>query len=174
MRKKSMALAGFLVVALGCAGSRMATFRPLDTDLRPYSSFAFAVETKVTEDVTMEMTALEEQVILKVKELTLFQAVTLGEPEQPSEATLFVKAVISQIKKVSGSKRFFMGAFAGKASMTTDIFFIDAATGETLGAYSVTGESGGTGVSGGTNEAILKAAEGIAQIISEHSVQKSG
>ncbi len=58
--------------------------------------------------------------------------------------------------------------------MNTGIFFVDAVTGETLGALSVTGESGGTGLSGGTSEAVLKAAERIAQIISEHSERMSG
>ena len=69
---------------------------------------------------------------------------------------------------MSAGARFMLGAFAGKATMTTDVDFIDAASGKTLGSYSIKGKSGGTGVSGGTSDAVKKAAEGIAQVISEN------
>jgi hypothetical protein len=49
--------------------------------------------------------------------------------------------------------------------MTCDFSLVDAANGTTLGAYSVKGESGSTGYSGGTSDAVKKTAEGIAKVI---------
>ena len=119
-----------------------------------------------------EITDLEYMVANNIKELNIFQDVTLGDYSETSESTLLVKLSIMKIKKVGGFERFMLGAFAGKASMTTDVVFVDAASGKELGSYSVTGQSGGTGVSGGTSDAVREAAEGVAKVISENFTGK--
>ena len=55
-----------------------------------------------------------------------------------------------------------LGAAAGRASMTTEITLVDSSTGRTLGSYTVIRQSGGSGLAGGTSEAVTKTAEAIA------------
>ena len=75
---------------------------------------------------------------------------------------------ISEIKKVSGAKRFSLGSFAGRAKIKADITFIDAEAQVTIGSYTITGESGNTDFSGGTGDAIEKTSEAIVEIIQEN------
>jgi hypothetical protein len=158
-----------VLVLAGCtARTQMVPLESLDTNLSPYTRAVVTAETAIAEDVTQELSVLKELTLTKLKELNTFQEVRLGAPEDAAPGTLHVKITISKIKKVSGGARFMLGAFAGRATMTTDVLFIDAASGKTLGSYSITGESGGTGYSGGTSDAVKKTAEGIAQVVSEH------
>jgi hypothetical protein len=122
----------------------------------------------VAEDVEKERTDLEGLALAKIKALNMFQSVQLGDGAGAQAGTLIATASISKIKKVGGVKRFFMGAFAGRASMTTDIMFVDGESQREIGSYSITGQSGGTGVSGGTSDAVKKAAEGIADLLAKN------
>lgn len=158
-----------LVMLGGCAaGYKMMPLRPLETDLQSYSSVILSVESDVTEDVQKEITDLEELALAKIKALNIYKSAELGEGTEAGEGTIIVKATIKEIKKVSGFTRFMAGAFAGRASMTTEVSFIDASSKKTLGTYSITGESGGTGMSGGTSDAVKKAAEGIAETLQKN------
>ena len=152
----------------GCGGSTMEVKQPLEKSLSPFTHFAFSCETNVAEDVTEEITELEERVAEEVKSLALFDSVELGSDKEFPPGTLQVTATIMEIEKVSEGERFLLGAFAGQASMTIDVIFEDAATGETLGSFSITGESGGTGLSGGTSQAIDETATAIRDLIREH------
>jgi hypothetical protein len=49
--------------------------------------------------------------------------------------------------------------------MTTEIRLVDASTGKTIGRYTVTGESGGSGLAGGTSDAVSKTAEAVAGLL---------
>jgi hypothetical protein len=49
--------------------------------------------------------------------------------------------------------------------MTADVIFADAVTRDTLGVYTVTGKSGGTGVSVGTESAVKHTVEAITELI---------
>jgi hypothetical protein len=55
--------------------------------------------------------------------------------------------------------------------MTTEIAIVDASTGKTLGSYTVTGESGGSGLSGGTSDAVVKTAEAVAALLGGGAVR---
>jgi hypothetical protein len=127
----------------------------------------------VTADVRKESSDLEGLVVSKIKALNAFKSVQLQSgpaakgAAKPAARTLLVKVVIAHVKKVGGTKRFMLGVGAGRASMTTEITFVQARTGEELGSYSVTGESGGSAFSGGTSDAVQKTAEGIADVISK-------
>ncbi|NIO02176.1 MAG: DUF4410 domain-containing protein [Candidatus Latescibacteria bacterium] len=156
-------------VLVGCtAQSKMVSLRPLDTDLRPYTSMVVSVEPLVTEDVEKEIAALESLIVAKVEEVGVFEDVQVGSAEDSTEGTLLVKVTITEIKKVSEGQRFWLGAFAGRATMTTEVLFMVAVSRQTLGSYSITGESGGTGFSGGTGHAIDKTATGIADVIAKN------
>lgn len=167
--RRTMKTAGFIALQallVGCSSrSTMVTVQPLVANLGTYSSVVLSVQSAVTDDVKKEMSDLEGLALSKIKALNLFQNTQLGDGTGAQPGTLIVKASITKIKKVSGTTRFLLGAFAGRASMTTDVLVIDAADGKTLGSYSITGQSGGTGVSGGTSDAVQKAAEGIADIL---------
>ena len=170
--KSKIIIALFSIIVIiffsGCGGSSMTVQQPIEKSLTPFSNFLFYCESNVAEDVTEEITELEAEVAKEVKTLAVFDSIMLGDTEEVTDGTLKVKATIQQIDKVSGAERFFLGAFAGSASMTIDVLFSDAATGETLGAFSITGESGGTGLSGGTSEAITETAIAIRDLIKEN------
>lgn len=157
-----------VAIIVGCASSELVVRKPLETKLNQYSKFIFNAESNVTEDVAEEIASLEELAINRVIELNLFKTTELGSGENADDGSLVVKAVITEINKVSGLTRFLIGAFAGKASMTIDITFHDAKTGVLLGEYDITGKSGGTGYAGGTNEAISMAVDKIAEVLSQN------
>ena len=54
---------------------------------------------------------------------------------------------------------------AGRASMTTDITLVESSTGATVGRYTVTGQSGGSRLAGGTSDAVTKTAEALAGLL---------
>lgn len=169
MSARSAMLLIVLAICAGCtAQSKMVAIDPLDTDLSPYVLVVLSVQPGVAEDVEKEISNLEYYTAKEINKLEIFEKVELSDLPGSSEGTLFIRIVISQIKKVSDGERFWGGAFAGRASMTTEISFIDAASRKTLGSYTVTGESGGMGVSGGTGEAVRETAKGIADVISKN------
>ena len=145
-----------LLLLISCASSQITPEQPLSTGLNAYKNFVISVEPEVTEDVEKEMSDLTGLVLSKVMALNVFDKVELKSGEDFEENTLLLRIIITDIRKVSSASRFWLGAFAGEARMTNKLLFVDAATNETLGEYSVTGSSGGSGFSGGTNEAINK------------------
>jgi hypothetical protein len=166
---KAVGLIALQVFLSGCAArSQLVSVQPVVTDLGTYSSVVLWVQSGVADDVEQEMSDLEGLTLSRIKALNLVEDVQLGEGIGGQPGTLIVKATISEMKKVSGTRRVLLGAFAGRASMTTEILLVDAATGKTLGSFSVTGQSGGAGVSGGTSDAVQKAAQGIADIIAQN------
>ncbi len=156
---------GTCIILAGCAGSHLIAVHPFEQKLNPYRAVYFSTESMTVEDINKEIFTLEEQVVTRLKNMAIFEQALLGECENQCEKALNVKAVITGIKKVSGSARFWGGAFAGKASLTADVIFADGVTGDTLGVYTVTGKSGGTGVSGGTESAVKKTAQAITELI---------
>ncbi len=182
-----------LILLISCASSQITPEKPLSVGLNNYRNFVLSVKPMVTEDVEKELFDLRGLVLSKVMSLNVFDKVELlkdakpedtepTEPEpadaepteakpedaEPEERTLLLEILITDIRKVSSGSRFWLGAFAGEARMTNKLLFIDAATNERLGEYSVTGSSGGSGFSGGTNEAINKTIEAIVEVISNN------
>jgi hypothetical protein len=154
---------------MGCSARRqMVPNLYLNTSLSNYPVCVFSVESHVSEDINKELNELRSEIFKKVSILGVFRSIQFARDCEEAEGCLLVVISISDIKKVSGAKRFFLGAFAGRANMKTDITFIDAAAQETIGSYTVTGESGGTGLSGGTGDAIRKTSEAIVEIIQEN------
>lgn len=166
--KYTAALTLAIIIIMACGGSQMTPIRPFEHKLNPYSALYFSAEPFVTEDIDQEMADLEEQIIKKVNDSAFFILTRLGRCEDDCDNALNVVAVITDIKKVSSSGRFFGGAFAGKARLAAEVYFTDGKTGDTLGVYSVSGKSGGTGMAGGTETAVRRTGEEIFKLISEN------
>jgi|GEM_PF-5877427 len=152
----------------GCGGSQLTALHPFEQPLNHYQNVCFSGEPMVAEDITEQLSDLEAEVIKQLNKLAMFETIMLGTCSDSCVNTINVHAAITHIRKVSGAGRFFGGAFAGKASMTAEVTFSDAATDNILGVYTITGKSGGTGYSGGTESAVSRTAESIVKIIEEN------
>jgi hypothetical protein len=130
-----ISMIGLLLAA--CGGSQLTAVQPFEQPLSHYQKVYFSAEPMVAEDVTEQLSDLEEEVIKQLNKLGVFETTMLGKCSDSCVNTLNVHAVITHIRKVSGASRFFGGAFAGKASMTTEVTFTDAATGGILGVYTI-------------------------------------
>ncbi len=154
---------------MGCsARSKMVPNLALETDLSRYPICVFSVEAQMMEDMNKELNELKSRILQRISELNIFRSIQFARACEKSEGCLLVKVTISEIKKVSGPKRFFLGSLAGRAKMKADITLIDATTQETIGSYTVTGESGNTDFSGGTGEAVRKTSEALVEVIQEN------
>ncbi|UCC38605.1 MAG: hypothetical protein JSV96_12320 [Candidatus Aminicenantes bacterium] len=159
----------FMAAFAGCtATSQMKPNLALNTGHNQYPVCAFSVESNVNEDLDKELIELKSEILKRVSHLNIFRSIQFTKDYEKAEGCLLVVVSISEIKKLSGSKRFFLGAMAARAKIKADITFIDAAAQETIGSYTVTGKSGGSDFSGGTGEAIRKTAEAIVEIIQEN------
>jgi hypothetical protein len=167
----ALAVAGSVVS--GCAArSKAVTLQPLTADMSHYKTVVISVDSRVPGDVKKEKSDLEGLILSRVKALNRFSSVQLKTGEvAPTPETLVVNVGITHIKKVGGTKRFMLGAAAGRASMTTEIALVDSSTGRTLGSYTVTGESGGSGLAGGTSDAVTKTAEAVAGLLGGGAVR---
>lgn len=154
-----------IVLLVTCGGSQMTPIRPFEQRLNPYTAFYFAVVPDIFEDIDREMAELEEQVIQKVNDSAFFIVTQPGKCTTDCNQALNVVAIITDIRKVSSTGRFFGGVFAGKARMAADIYFTDGKTGDTLAIYNVSGKSGGTALAGGTETAVRRTAEEIFELI---------
>jgi len=154
-------------VVSGCAArSKAVTLQPVTADMSRYKTVAVSVESRVPGDVTKEKTDLEGLIVSRVRALNRFSTVQLQTGDLAAmPETLVVKVGITHLRKVGGTKRFMLGAAAGRASMTTEITLVDSSTGRTLGSYTVTGQSGGSGLAGGTSDAVTKTAEAVAALL---------
>ena len=123
------------------------------------------MEPAIAEDISNEISDLEERVLKKLNKLGLFADTRLGRCPDTCANAVGVEAVIPGIKKVGGAARFFLGAFAGSAKMTANITFIEVATGAVIGTYEVVGDSGSSGASGDTNSVVRGAADEIVKLI---------
>jgi hypothetical protein len=155
-----------LASAAGCAArGTVATPGPSNVNLGTYSRIAVNVVSGVQEEVASEAARLEGQIVEELRKTRRFGAVeTLAsDAGGATPGTLRLTATITEIRKVSGGKRFFAGAFAGRARVTLKVQLVEAPGGTVVEEQTVSGESGGTGLSGGTNDALSQAAKAIAK-----------
>lgn len=158
---------GLVMGGAGCsARSKLVVAEAPSVNLRTFSTLSVSVESATAEPLDKETAALAAETISRVKNRGVFQDVRLGSANESAPGTLVLKASVSRVKKVGRMKRALAGAFAGRASLTVQVRLVDAASGRELGTYTVVGQSGGLGVSGGTDDAVSKAAEQIAAIVS--------
>lgn len=158
----------FSIALVGCAGTNLTAILPLEQSLSPYKTLYFSAEPMTTENIDNEIIDLEQRVVSDLNDKVASEWALIGTCTDSCENAILVKAMITDIRKVSSSARFFGGVFAGKASMTADVVFVDAVRKDTVAVYTVTGKSGGTGVSGGTESAVYHTAKAIVELIQSH------
>jgi hypothetical protein len=156
-----------LPVLGGCAASFQTTpIQPLEPEGALHVHIA-NVRSTVAEDISQEIVDLEVQLVQRFRELDAVQQVSLGSlPTEPQDAVL-VEVSISEIDKVGRAKRFFLREWAGRASLTADVEYIDGNTGIVLGRYQVVGRSGNNEFTGVTGKAVEKTAEAIVAVMAD-------
>jgi len=165
---KMICLLSLLALFTGCANVAMIpvqTMKPM-TEF-PYDGVVLDIAPATAEDTREQTNDLEIYVAKAIGDIEQIPEVRLAHPEVETGNALLVKVAVKGIRKVSGTARFFLGAFAGSASMNTEVTFIDGPTDELLGIYEITGKSGSSGMSGGTDDAVVQTADGIVDIICE-------
>ncbi|UCG86268.1 MAG: DUF4410 domain-containing protein [Gemmatimonadota bacterium] len=126
-----------------------------------------SVESNVPEDISREISDLEVELVDRFRALDAVSQVSLGGVPGEHEDAVLVRVSISGIRKIGGARRFFLGEWAGRASMTADVEFIDGDSGIVLGRYEVVGRSGNTKYLGVTGDAVAKTAEAILAVMAE-------
>lgn len=112
-----------------------------------------------------EMEALAREVVQQLDASGAFDLVDARTPDDDREG-LLVTCKILKIRRVKREDRVMMGALAGVASVEVQVTVTDTQSQEVLGESTVTGKSsGGTVFAGTTEQAIEKAAEGIADFV---------
>jgi hypothetical protein len=160
-------IAGLLLV--GCGGITMTDIRTLQQPLTNYQALYFSVRPDVGENIDDQMMKLEETVLKQINKRKLFDKVRLGNCIDSCSRAIIVTTTITEVNKVSGTARFFIGMFAGNATMTAEVVFVDALSGDTIGVYSITGKSGSSGFSGNTGSVTKGIAKKIVKLIEANS-----
>ncbi len=163
----TLGIAAAIIVLSGCASSTMAPIKTMDTGTRSYRSVRISVESKVAEDVSKEISDLQGEIVSHIRDSKRFGDVTLAGQDTAHAEGLLVKASVIGIRKVGGGTRFFLGALAGKASLTTDVEFVDGASGTLLGSYGLKEKTGSSGMAGTTGDCVKKTAKAIAKLSAE-------
>ncbi len=156
------------IIGLGCASSKYGTTVGLEKPLNAYLGAYFSADAQIAEDIAEDLYKFEEATAKRINKAKLFQAVNIGQCKGKCEKSIEIKATVTDIKKVSGTSRFFLGAFAGEAYVEATVTIFDAETKESLGIYTVKGTSGSSGYSGDTSSAFDNAAKAIVKIIKEN------
>jgi len=168
--RRNLYLLGLVVLVLlvGCATVNTIPVHSLEPlGMFPFSAIVLDVDQNVAEDAQQQAFDLQIRVVEELNRTAAIPEVRLSHPDVSDDGALLVRVSVEGMRKVSGAARFFLGSFAGKASMTTEVTFLDGSSGEMLGIYQITGKSGGSGMSGGTDDAVVQTADGIVAIICE-------
>ena len=153
--------------SIGCAGGhKIKETSPLEGKLGAYSVVQIAAKSS-DEDAGEDLGSFRSALVAKLTERDLFKGYVTH--EEPGAADLRLAVTLTGIRRVSETTRFLVGGMAGKAKLFADVELIEIGTGRTLGSFKIEGKSsGGTVAAGTTPEAVVNAANGIAQYIADH------
>jgi len=162
-----------VAVLLACVlfGGCSAGFRAVAVDPIPpsqpfeYTSVVVSARSLMVDQTDEEMSDLKVAIVDQLEKLSGMPPITLEHEGSNHANALLIEVVVDDLRKVSGEQRFWLGSMAGRANMSASINFRNGDSEEALGQYRVTGESGGSGFSGGTSDAVLKTAQGIKEIM---------
>ena len=164
MRARLPFLLAFVVMLHACAArGTMATPQPITADLSAYPAVVVNVTSEVSDDVQNESAQLTQKIVEEVQKTGRFAEVRAGGVPGADVTALRLVATITDIRKINAGQRFFGGAFAGRARVRLRVWLVDTPSGRVLAEQEVTGESGGTGMSGGTADALTQGARAIAR-----------
>jgi len=128
-------------------------------------------ETVQPREVTKEKSDLEGLTVSRVKApQPVLERTAQDRDTAPTPETLVVNVGITHLKKVAGISAS-CSARRGPGSMTTEITLVDSSTGSPSAGYTVIGQSGGSGLAGGTSEAVTKTAEAVAGLLGGGAVR---
>ncbi len=156
-------LIGFIIVSLlafaGCSGHYLRPVQPFEASLEPYDGVCFSVGPGDKEDFLDEVMEIEEQVVMGLYNLALFDTTYMGQCYDSTRSILNVTAVITDIRNLNFFQRHFH-MFASPC-VAADLYFVDAGTGDTVGVYYIIGNCDGSA----DNSGILKLSRGIVKLI---------
>jgi hypothetical protein len=146
----------FAAGLFGCASSSKVNNAMTPTvSLDNFKTLSISVQTKV-EDSADEAKSFKEILTSELKKKNKWEVL-----DGNTQCQLELSAMITDLNKVGGASRIFLGALAGRASVDVDVMVKDA-NGKVISKFSVNGKSsGGTIFAGTTNQALEKAAEQI-------------
>jgi len=157
----------FAVTFYGCAStssvnSTVAPAAALDS----FKTLSINVQTKV-EDSDKEAQTFKEILAAEIKKKNKWEVVDAN-----PQCQIALSATITNLNKVGGAARIFLGALAGRASVDVDVIVKDA-KGKVISQFSVNGKSsGGTVFAGTTDQALEKAAEQIVAFMDGRKAEK--
>jgi hypothetical protein len=152
---------------IGCAATSLVAVEPIEVPINGYTTVYLSSDSDVAEDISEELFSFDEIAAKKLNKSKLFKQVIIGTCDSSCERVLNIKMTVTHIKKVSGTARFFLGMFAGEASLEARTTITDAATKQVLGTYDLGGTSGKTGYSGDTKSALQHAANALVNLLKE-------
>lgn len=156
-----------LSLLVGCAsGGTTTPTQPLAQTLgSSYKTVAIKVIASAP-DADADALSLENAIITELRKEPRFTKVISRTGSPDTKVDLVVNANITDIRKVSQSKRVMLGGLAGRGSVTVQADLVDGKSGRKLGSFSSEGKtSGGTVFSGTTEQALRRAAEQVAGFV---------
>jgi len=172
MRCKALAKgAAFLSLVLvmgGCVAPTAHTtpIQPLEPAASiPFRAIFVNVESSTPEDIYEEVGDIAFKLTERIRDLNAVSQVIQAQHSEVGNDELLIRLTISDMRKVGGVKRFFLGIFAGKAYVNTTAEFIDGNTQELIGNYEIIGDTPGN--QGTTGTAIALILEAIVDILKE-------
>ena len=165
---KGTAFLPLVLVMGGCATptAHLTPIQPLEPAASiPFRAIFINVESNTAEDIYEEVADVAYKLAERIRELNAVSQVIQAEHSEVGQDELLIRLSISEIRKVGGVKRFILGIFAGKASMTSTAEFIDGNTQERIGNYEIIGDTPAN--SGTTANAIALTVTAIVDILKE-------
>jgi len=111
-------------------------------------------------DAAGEARTLRDKIISGLNDTHSFKEVSGSQAELDSGSGIRIEAEITDLRRVSKSRRLWLGLLAGQARILVNVTVSDLNTGQQIETFKAEGESsGGSARAGTTEEAIERAAE---------------
>lgn len=157
-RHKYFVLAIYVLLSFGCASSSINKATTPTVSLDTFQSLSINIDGNKAAASENEINVFKTTLLSKLQEFGRWKTLENGE--------LKVMISITDLKRVSDNDRRMLGALAGAASASADVTLSDN-KGTTISRFSVEGSSSSHSIfSGGTDQALEKAAEQIGEHIS--------
>jgi len=157
----------------------MVVVEPLNTGLGSYDTVRVAVESHLPRNLEEELSSLRQRIIAGIVDQGIFASVLPEDGAEHPDATLLVKVLIVDVAQVGRGERFeaeWYGVEGDKAMLHSVVSFVDAASSEVLGKYSIMYQSNPGFLASGatTGDLIEKTAKRVAAVIAEHRFLEPG
>lgn len=169
LRRVSVAVIAAAGLMLAGCGGPTVTIQDESWPTSPdYRIIHVVTASQVYEDITSETLNFEEKLVKDLNKLNIVPEVKLGACAGDCTGALTIQVQFMDVKKVSGTSRFFFGAFAGKATVESYVTFIDEGNKRSIASYVMKGDTGSTGYSGDTKTAFDQVRKSLVKVIKQH------